>query len=146
MSDDMPEEIYVRKVTEKTLSAIRPESPILLGCLGGKLMRTKYVRADLVPQWQPIETAPRDGTEIILYKQPNKQCNAPFWVIGKFVSRYELLPYEQCYKEDCCGDCPEPEDFEIKVLVTSWNHKDISSTGFTHWMPLPKPPTEKNDE
>ena len=88
-----------------------------------------------------MEEAPRDGTQIILYKTPTKNCNVPFWVIGKYVGRYELLPYGQCYMgDDCCGECPEPEDFKIKVLVTSWNHKDISSTGFTHWMPLPTPP------
>ena len=67
MSNDMPEEIYVRKVTKKTLSAIRPESPILLGCLDGKLMRTKYIRADLVPQWQLMETAPEDGSYFLIW-------------------------------------------------------------------------------
>lgn len=25
----------------------------------------EYVRADLVPQWRPIETAPRDGREVL---------------------------------------------------------------------------------
>lgn len=28
---------------------------------------TEYVRADLVPQWQPIKTAPRDGTDVLLW-------------------------------------------------------------------------------
>ena len=36
----------------------------------------EYIRADLVPQWQPIETAPKDGTVILLW---NDRCELAFW-------------------------------------------------------------------
>jgi len=28
----------------------------------------EYIRADLVPKWKPIETAPKDNTEVILFE------------------------------------------------------------------------------
>lgn len=29
----------------------------------------EYIRADLVPQWMPIETAPRDGARVLVYSE-----------------------------------------------------------------------------
>lgn len=46
-NNEMPDEIYVRCVTEKTLSAVRPDSPIAQAEWAGRLKRTKYIRADL---------------------------------------------------------------------------------------------------
>lgn len=43
---ELPDEIYVRAVTDKTLSAVRPDSPIAQAEWTGRLKRTKYVRAD----------------------------------------------------------------------------------------------------
>lgn len=44
---EMPDSVFVRKVTNKTLSAVRPESPIVCECHANKLKRTKYIRHDI---------------------------------------------------------------------------------------------------
>lgn len=50
-SDDMPEEIYVRPVSKKTLSAVRPESPLVNSSV--ERPHIKYIRADkAVPEGQ----------------------------------------------------------------------------------------------
>ena len=67
--------------------------------------------------WQLIDTAPKDGTRIILYR-PSQEDETP--VIGRWErpasgqrrGQWDY-PYENNYK-------PHP----------------------THWMPLPEPPTE----
>ena len=64
----------------------------------------EYVRAD---QWQPIETAPRDGAEILGYHQ------------------------------------------SLGVWIVSWDSDEEGfSPGFqpTHWMPLPEPPKETEND
>ena len=62
--------------------------------------------------WQPIETAHKDGTHIILY------------------ARHSHMPYGQmivlsgCYKNGWWEDCPG----------------NASPLEATHWMPLPEAP------
>ncbi|MGL5737153.1 MAG: hypothetical protein ACRCYS_20015, partial [Beijerinckiaceae bacterium] len=36
---------------------------------------TEYIRADLVPQWQPIETAPKDGVIDIWLSDGVRWCD-----------------------------------------------------------------------
>jgi hypothetical protein len=63
-------------------------------------------------EWQPIETAPRDGTLILVaWQNPNKtwDMNCMFW-----------------FEEDGKG---EWFDYTADYICTP-----------THWMPLPKPP------
>ena len=53
----------------------------------------KFLRADLVPQWQPIDTAPKDGTEIIL-GAPGQRSTACCWgTVGDPLAGYESAPH-----------------------------------------------------
>ncbi len=72
--------------------------------------------------WQPIETAPKDGTEVLLSNPTDG-----YVLIGHFVAPCSVLP-----------DSPDDEQdwytTEGDYLGTVGN----SSTAPTHWMPLPK--------
>ena len=79
----------------------------------------EYIRADLAPSWKPIETAPRDGTWVILYApwldNPDPSCPAhdvEFW-IARFL-KHQWRWFEQ---DEVC----------------------IAQDHPTHWMPLPQP-------
>ena len=73
-------------------------------------------------QWQPIETAPRDGTAILVYRSD----------MGVFSAHY-VSPCE--FIED--GD-DEPGWF-------STNGHDLSGNDMpTHWMPIPQPPKDQD--
>jgi hypothetical protein len=73
------------------------------------------------PQWQPIETAPKDGT-VILINNPNKYGpNKKPYKYQVLMAWYYTRKYEQGTIEywDTFNNChPKP----------------------THWMPLPEPP------
>lgn len=77
----------------------------------------EYIRADLVPQWQPIETAPKDGQVIIVWDGEAWEVTA--W--GK-VSHVPIYGF-------------------LQVLFRDVNDIDLLNPQPTHWMPLPNPPT-----
>lgn len=66
-------------------------------------------------EWQPIETAPRDGTLLFLWN--GKKMQRGFWD-----------------KVDCAW---------VLAFKTTTRRKPVHPAP-THWMPLPNPPTEKN--
>lgn len=70
-------------------------------------------------EWQPIETAPKDGTWILLYKEQE---------LSGIVQVDEWCPSIQTVKwaYDRWCECSGYSAFATP----------------THWMPLPKPPTE----
>lgn len=69
-----------------------------------------------IPQWQPIETAPRDGGFCIAAKKAN-------WVKG-----FHHFPYP--LKQRWNGKKWEADDGKIYYPQP------------THWMPLPNPPRQ----
>ena len=65
--------------------------------------------------WKPIETAPKDGTRVLL-------SNANGTWMGEF-------------KEQFKDDRPW-----FSVLLNHWHMSPYCSTEPTHWQPLPSPP------
>lgn len=63
--------------------------------------------------WQPIETAPKDGTNILVFA---------------------IHPYEDSYIT-VCAYCQN-----YKVFM--YNGMTVGHAYLTHWMPLPEPPKE----
>jgi hypothetical protein len=72
-------------------------------------------------KWQPIETAPKDGTEILVYKRYRKYQE---WV-GK--DEYDFYIHISFY---------DGGDWYISAYDPPWGNQP------THWMPLPEPPND----
>lgn len=62
---------------------------------------------ELLNQWQPIASAPRDGTPVDLWHRDGFRITEQWWT------------------DDGCWSCVMDDD------------------DFTHWMPLPAPPTKR---
>ena len=75
----------------------------------------QYIRADLVPQWQDIETAPKDDLIDIWLKDGVRWCD--------------------CYYDRICS--------EWRTSRPSGHLVRINESHVTHWMPLPNPPEPK---
>ena len=74
----------------------------------------EYIRADLVPQWQPIETAPKAGTWVMLY-----ESNGYEWGVDCTHWLASMNLHGEWVDQDDCLVVRHP----------------------THWMPLPEAPT-----
>jgi len=75
-------------------------------------------------EWQPIETAPKDGTPFLALVPHRKGFVAPHQGVEK---RYYIL----CFRGKTFRYAPTPSRiFEMQKLIT-------------HWMPLPDPPKEE---
>lgn len=74
-------------------------------------------------KWQPIETAPKDGSTIILWGKYHSEPVTAAWAPrGKWASRWDGVTVIEA-QGDTYTDYAEP-------------------TAPTHWRPLPAPPVE----
>lgn len=93
-----------------------------------------YLRAEIERRkWQPIKTAPRDGSDILVYLEC---ATVPIVHIAFYRSAEE---WEKSGKY--CGGFDGIDDW------LGWWSYTINSVGQqrilpTHWMPLPKPPID----
>ncbi len=69
-------------------------------------------------EWQPIETAPTDGTHVLL---------AYYWAGER---RHYIAEGW----------------FDNRVIIDGWHRHGDSSVRATHWMPLPAPPASQTPE
>ena len=89
----------------------------------------KYIRADLVPQcpeWQPIETAPRDGSKILIFC--NEEIYAAYWD-SEFKSEWDDEKDDSFYVGAWTDNA-----------ILSFAYEETNSYEPTHWMPLPAAP------
>jgi hypothetical protein len=73
-------------------------------------------------EWQPIETAPKDGTKVLVYSEHDRD------EVGLHIAAYcmsgERLPREAMWR-------------------VAWDHTPLDGNPFaepTHWQPLPPEP------
>jgi hypothetical protein len=76
--------------------------------------------------WQPIETAPKDGEEVIL--RHGSRVGSACWV-----------EWPATYEPDGCLIDEGGESWSIGHDGDSWDDEKAP----THWMPLPEPPKEE---
>lgn len=79
----------------------------------------RALRAELRAGWQPIETAPEDGTIILAYRAANPVA------VHTFI-------FWDCHEEQWCGRGANDELLLVKYQPT-------------HWMPLPPAPEATHD-
>ncbi len=79
----------------------------------------KWWNKTMKPQWQPIETAPKDGSRVIMWGRYNSVCIAAWRDDRWFVDADESRAIES------------QTDFGIEYKTFDFP---------SHWMPLPTPP------
>lgn len=96
-------------------------------------MRAEIERLRAASQWQPIETAPKDGTEFIAYRDD----------AGPFLLRWSCASEMMTESEIEQSMMTEEEVHEPDWFFADFATGGRLNDGFTHWMPLPSPPTQE---
>ena len=89
--------------------------------------------------WQPIETAPKDGTSVLLFTTCHGVCEAWF-AKGEWSDDTPISPAE--YSGEFWVCCDDAFSLEVELGPDGWEHHGTA----THWMPLPPPPEAKPND
>lgn len=89
-------------------------------------------------QWQPIDTAPKDGRKVILFYRNSH--NKPRTVMARW------LTDEQAAETDADGVGLKGGWYECIDNWSDYTEVAIHEGEPTHWMPLPTPPVAALDE
>lgn len=93
-------------------------------------------------EWQPIETAPKDGTEIILGAAAQTYKGLP---VEPRVTVGHWTTEEECRVDigDCGGDCHCREYEYVEPSWISWDGGFTEENPPDSWMPLPSAPNNQ---
>ena len=124
----IPKEIWVRSamnsITGKQQLSCAPQKTFASD--------TKYIRADIFSQWQPIATAPKDGSFILV---SGGDIDTELGSTEKQDSVAKAL-----YEWDGYDD-ETSEDLYSWVVADGCYYR-VKIINPTHWMPIPNPPHE----
>ena len=93
-----------------------------------------------VEGWRPIESAPKDGTDIILGSGPQEYQGNP---VEPRVTIGHWMTDEECQERigDCGGECRCPEYKYHDPYWITWDGGFTEENPPEFWMPLPSTPT-----
>lgn len=75
--------------------------------------------------WQPIETAPKDGTRVLLWCAAERVAHIAKWYTER-IERWERVD----------------NDTQVRRVEDTgfWSYEGDRGWNWTHWQPLPDPP------
>tara|TARA_R110000868_G_C10948448_1_gene767609 strand:- start:345 stop:701 length:357 start_codon:yes stop_codon:yes gene_type:complete len=117
MTDKLP------KVGDMTLGEYKAKMNSFFQSINKLAENIEKIQKPVKPtsEWQPIETAPKDGTLVLLFEGIYGGCiNTGYW------GKHYIMDKKEVW---CSNGCVE-------------NYQTFDKPSF--WMPLPKPPVDNN--